>query len=576
MDDYGQPTNLEELSRELREIRQRLERLEQSVGPKLPMVAGTPLPSVAREIQTTAEPQTSLEFTARSLPVFGRALLGLAGAYLLRALTEAGTLPPVLGVAAGVAYALIWLVLAARAPASDRLLVAIHALTAALVLVPLLIEATARLKVVGAAPAAAMLAFFAIFGLAASARKDLAGVAWITTLAGLGTSVALLLTMRDLAPFTLGMLTIAAVVETAAFYDHWLGERWIVAITLDLCLLLLAFVAGREGGLPAAYVPFSSATALLLLGLLLLVYLGGAVARTLIRGLEITGFETIQTVCAFLIALWGALRIASGNPRAAVAVALLSLLAAGACYLVSYALVERRQMPRRNLYTYTTFAFLLVLVGGRLLMDGVALSLLCSALAVVCLWTGLRSKRRTLLWQASAYLAAAFLADGAIAQAGFYLLRQPAMLPAPEASGIIATISAAVGAVILLLGSAGEETMARRTAWVVFVGLAGWNGAGLLAWLLSTTTAGLAARGPLSATLATVLLCSLALTVAWIGRRRVRTELVWLVPPLLALTAYKLLAEDLRHGQTWTMVVSLLSFGAVLLVLPRLLQKRHA
>jgi hypothetical protein len=193
---------------------------------------------------------------------------------------------------------------------------------------------------------------------------------------------------------------------------------------------------------------------------------------------------------------------------------------------------------------------------------------------VVCLWTGLRSKRRTLLWQASAYLAAAFLAGGAIAQAGFYLLRQPAMLPGPEGSVIIATMGAAIGSAILLLGSAGEETIARRTAWVLFVGLAGWNGTGMLAWLLSTAIAGFAARGPLSATLATVLLCSLALTVAWIGRRRVRSELVWLVPPLLMLTAYKLLAEDLRHGQTWTMVVSLLAFGAVLLMLPRLLQKR--
>jgi hypothetical protein len=571
----GRHPVLEELVREVQDLRQRLERLEQFVaaGPA-PLVASPP-PSPIPEAETPAALGT-LESTAASLPVLGRALLGLAGAYLLRALTESGTLHPRAGVGAGILYALLWLVLAARAPAGAKFLIAIHGLTSALVIAPLLFEATVRLKVVNPAAAAAMLAFFSVFGLAISWRKNLAGVAWITTLAGLGTSLVLLITMKDLAPFTLGLLAIAAAVETAAFYDHWLGERWIVAISLDLCLLLLTFVAGRNGGLPENYVPFSPAIALSLLGVLLLVYLGGAVARTLVRGLEITGFETIQTICAFLIALWGSLRIAAGNPRAAIAVGLLALLAAGACYLVSYALVERRQMPRRNLYTYTTFAFLLVLTGSRLLFDEPALSLLGSALAVTCLWTGLRSGRRTLLLQAGAYLIVTSLASGAIAQAGLYLLHQPAMLPAPNPAALAATIAAAVGTGVLLLGRGGDETLVRRTAWVIFVGLAGWTGAGMLAWMLSSATGGIAARGPFSATLATILCCALSLALTWIGRRRGRGELVWLVPPLLALTAYKLVAEDLRNGQTWTLVVSLLAYGAALVLLPRFLQKSRS
>lgn len=573
MDERGPQPGLDDLVREVRDLRQRIERLERGAFRlEAPIEETTP---VLQAVEP-ASAEVTLEATARSLPVLGRALLALAGAYLLRALTEAGTMPPALGVAAGVAYALVWLLLAARAPAGDRLGVAIHALTSALVLAPLLFESTVRLKVVGGASAAAMLAFFAIFGLTISWRKNLAGIAWITTLAGLGTSMALLLATRDLAPFTLGMLAIAAAVEAAAFFDHWLGERWIVAISLDLCLLLLTSVTVRPGGLPESYVPFSSSMALAMLGLLLLVYLGGAVARTLVRGLEITVFETIQTVVAFVIALWGALSIAAGNPQAAGAVGLLSLIAAGACYLVSYALVERRQMPRRNLYTYTTFAFLLVLIGSRLLLTGFPLSLLWATLAVICLWTGLRSQRRTLLVQSIAFLGAASVAAGAIAQAGGYLFRQPAMLPAPEAGAVAATLAAVAGAAVLLLERGGEETMIRGAVWMVFVALAGWMGAAMLAWLLSSAASGLTARGPLSATFATILLCGLALMLTWIGRVRGRRELTWLVPPLLGITGYKLLAEDLRNGQTWTLVVSLLAFGAVLVLLPRLLQKRRS
>jgi hypothetical protein len=341
-------------------------------------------------------------------------------------------------------------------------------------------------------------------------------------------------------------------------------------------MLLLTAIVTRPGGLPDTYVPLSSTIALSLLGLLLLVYLGGAVARTLVRGLQITGFEAIQTIGAFLIAVTGALRIASGNSRATFLVGLFSLLAAAACYLVSYALVERRQMPRLNLYTYTTFAFLLVLLGSRLLLDGFAEALLWSALAVVCLWTGLLSERRTLLAQATAYLAASCLVSGAAVRAGLYLLGQAALLPPPPVSSIAATASAMWGAGVLLIARSGDDILLRRVAWVAFFGVAGWNTAGMLAWLLASTTGGIAARGPLSATLATVLLCSLLLLLLWIGRSCGRPELVWLVPPLLAITAYKVLVEDLRNGEAWTIVVSLLALGAVLVVLPRLLQKRQA
>ena len=54
----------------------------------------------------------------RSCRCSGRALLGLAGAYLLRALTESGALPPQAGVAIGILYAILWLVWAARTPAA--------------------------------------------------------------------------------------------------------------------------------------------------------------------------------------------------------------------------------------------------------------------------------------------------------------------------------------------------------------------------------------------------------------------------------------------------------------------------
>src|ERR1019366_10782481 len=102
----------------------------------------------------------------------GRALLGLAGAYLLRALTESAVLSSGAGVAAGILYAVLWLVWAARTPAERRLETALHSVTSVLVLSPLLWEATLRFHVVSTWMAADILLSFTLFGLAISWREN--------------------------------------------------------------------------------------------------------------------------------------------------------------------------------------------------------------------------------------------------------------------------------------------------------------------------------------------------------------------------------------------------------------------
>ena len=126
----------EALEREVRDLAQRVAYLEQHTG----LSAPAPPPASAPEIPANHP----LAEVPGLLPIVGRALLGLAGAYLLRALTESGTLSPKVGIVAGIVYALLWLGWAARSPATERLTTAIHSLTAVLVLCPLLWEATLR------------------------------------------------------------------------------------------------------------------------------------------------------------------------------------------------------------------------------------------------------------------------------------------------------------------------------------------------------------------------------------------------------------------------------------------------
>ena len=215
----------EACERELCELRQRVARLEQYAGLSAPAAAQPPAPDLA--IHPLAE-------IPNLLPVIGRALLGLAGAYLLRALTESGTVPARLGIAIGIVYALGWLGWAARRPLQERWNAAIDSLTSVLVLCPLLWEASARFHLLSSWAAAAVLLVFAVFGMAISWRKSLLIVSTFASLAALGTGAALLLATHDVLPFTFLFLAAAAAIETSACLDHYLSERWLGATAADL------------------------------------------------------------------------------------------------------------------------------------------------------------------------------------------------------------------------------------------------------------------------------------------------------------------------------------------------------
>jgi hypothetical protein len=314
---------------------------------------------------------------AEFLPAAGRSLLALAAAYLLRAMVQSEAIPAGPGVALGILYALTWLVWAARTPAERKAEAALHALTAALILPPLLWEAEARFHAVGAWPAALILLGFTIFGLAISWRKNLLLVATIATVAGLATAAALLIATRDVVPFVSVFLAVAAAVEISACLDHWLFERWLTAAAADLAVLLATWLVVNERGLPEGYAPIPHAWLVGAQVALLGMYLASIIVRTLFRHFEFTAFETMQCAAAFAISVGGGLRLSPAMPGIAV-------VCGAACYLVAYAIVVRG----RNFYTYSTFGLLLAAAGSRMLLSGPAAAGVWTTLAVAGAWSG--------------------------------------------------------------------------------------------------------------------------------------------------------------------------------------------
>jgi hypothetical protein len=571
--DAEQP-GLEELVRQVRDLQTRVRILEQNSAIAPAPIAPAITDSRPAEAEGVAVP--TLDEAAALIPIFGKALLAIAAAYLLRALAEARVLPLPVCVGAGILYSFFWLFLAARAAPGRRAVAIVHGATSALVLAPLLWESTVRFEALPAWAAAASLIGYAAFGLLISWRKNLDIVAWITTLTALATAAALLLATRNLTPFTAALLAIAAAVELSACFNHWLRERWAAAVLADLSVLLLTYIAARPGGVPEGYAPIAAAEVLAAQLALLAVYLGSTVVRTLMREFTITAFETAQCVAAFLICLDGVLRVYHGDRVAATAAGLFLLACGAGCYATTHLVLEREARAHRNFHIYSIFALALVLSGSSTLLDGTGLAMTWSAAGVAGVWLGRKTGKATLEWHGILYLLFLAASSGLASWCGARLLGKEMGWVSPGLAGWIAA-----GALLVGYASAGKSASRSGASWDVRIRAstlaagALWCAAGLgaaAAAAACSAAAGEASTATICSTLRTAVLTCLAVAGAWVGKRWQRPELNWLIYPLMVFTAYKLLTQDFQESHKLGLFASLLLYGGTLVVLPRILQ----
>jgi hypothetical protein len=545
----------DQLAARIRGLEARVSRLEQRLetdtAPLLEMASCPPAsPGPAALVETLS-----------AIPVLGISMLGLAGAYILRALTEARVVPQAFGVFAAMVYAALWLAWAARIPASRRAEAVVYSLTSALVVGPLLWESTVRFLAISTWTAATVLLVFTIFGLVISWRKNLLIVATIATTTGVLTAAALLIGSHDVAPFLFLLLAIAGAVEVSACLDHWLTERWLTAAAADLAVLLATYLVTGIEGLPASYVLFSRATLLASQIALPGIYLLSILVRTLLRGSTFTAFETGQLATAFFLAVGGGLRL-SGDPRIAPAVAAVCLGCGACCYAA--ALFGKQGNSR----IYTSFGFALIVIGTRVGLPDAGQAIAWSVLAVIAV----RLARPLSRWHACGYLLLSLAASGALGYSARLLLGST------DARGTLLPLLA--GAPIALICYAFTFRVQPRHPAIqpIFAGIALWLLAGITAAALPAfyhAVFGAQAPHAYCATLRTMVFVAAAVLLAWLGSQRRGLAFTPLIYAVLILGAYRLLLIDLRHDNKAALVLSLLLYGAALLLLPRFLAPRQ-
>lgn len=563
---------IEALEGEVRRLAGRVDTLESAAGARsvaaeapLSVSPVRPAADLARDASRATEPAQGL------IALGGRTILALAGAYLIRAVTDAGIVSPVAGVALGLAYALLWYVQAHRAGTrGETVSASFSGLAAGLIAYPLLWETSTRLGIV--APAAALAALVGIFaaGSAVAARHRLGFVAWLGTSLALATVAALLVETRELLAAALTLLVVAAIVEALAFRGFWHGLRWPTGLVLDGAVLILVWLAGRPEGLPEGYPPVWPAAAVTAALAVPGLYLASVASRTLRLDRVASPFEVVQCLAALAIGFGGAARIVAAQGGSGSGLGVAAAVLGALCYTVAFTFVERRDGAGTNFYVYSTVGGLLTLLGSRAMFEMDGRALLWCALGAAGAWLGRSLDRMTLRYHATVYVWAAGVASGLVPSATQDMLGVArAGLPLPSLTGWL-TAATVLGCLAVLAGDRGVQGR-RRIPQGLVAALAAWVVSGTLVALLAHPLEGVAAPAAV-ATIRTGMLAALAVVLAATARRFALAEFGWLVYPVLLLGGFKLLAEDVPAGRPAALFLSFSLYGIALILAPRLMR----
>jgi hypothetical protein len=554
------PEVIEGLSSRVDALEQRISELEhRSEMIAAPMAAPASLETAGPTTEETATEQVSGVF-----PLLGKAMLGIAGAYVLRALAESTSLPRQAIAAVAIAYALAWLVAASRTAGAKQFAGAVYAGTSALILAPMLWELTLRFNVLPPMVAAGVLAAFVAAATALAWKQDRPAMFSVAYGAAALAALALSVVTHDMVPFTVLLLAMVLVCEIAATRNRGRAVRPVVSAVADMAVWALIFVYNSPQSTRVDYPKLGTAALLVLACALFAMDAASIALKTMLLKQKITIFETIQAMVAFFLA---ACSVYFFMPQSSAAiVGVVCLLLSGACYTAVFGLFRHPAEPR-NFQVFSLWSAGLFLAGvfWSLPAGWTAATLGLASLTIIAVAVRLGCK--TLELHGVMYLAAAVLASGLLTYAFEALAGQ---MPSRPGWSVFVVSACAV-----LCYAAGRERPGEgwreQVLHLVPAALAVCAVAALMArGILWLAALGMTPDVFHVALIRTLTICCIALALAFGGSRWRRLEMTRVAYAAVAFVAAKLLFEDLRHGRMEFIAASIFLFALTLIGVPRL------
>jgi len=564
---------LDGLKRSLKNLEARVATLEGSG--EAPALPADPSPPVS-DSQASTEPFDQFPgaegvTAGRILFQLGRSILVLAGAFLLRALTDGQTIPPIPGFLLGSSYALGLILMAYRgAGRGDRLGAGWWGVTAALVAYPFLLESTGILKLVPPLFGALALTVISAAGVYCSWRRSLRFLAWAYVAASLGTALLLGAATDAPLPFTYFIMMLGMATVLLAYSKGWHFKRWVVALTANAMVVKLTreVLSHQDHGAADGRIP---AEGVLILALVLLVsYLGVFIYRALVQGRGVKIFDVVQSGAVVLIGFGSAVRIARDLGSGEVLLGWAALAASLAGYTVAFTLVRRRLGRGRWFFYFATLALVFLYLGSRT-VAGPWLVWCWILLGLVTAFLGGYFKRVTLQGHSLVYLTLGAVSSGLVPGSFASLIgstTDPGQVVNPASlvslGGLVVAYLAAVRSLPADLDNTPRRIFRFGLALLGAMGLVGLTVVGLVQVIGTEAVRVAVCR--------TGVLALGAIMLSFLGRRPHLRELGWLAYLMLTLGLAKLVVEDLRLGDPLALFLAFGMFGTSLILVPRILR----
>ncbi len=553
------PGALERLSNRVNELEKRVHALEH------PYAAPTPAIKAALAASAHLEDEGDSFQTANIFPLLGRAMLGIAGAYVLRAVAEAGVMPNGGAAAAGIAYALVWLVWAARAPRISGIVPLVYAGTSAMILVPMLWEETLHFRIFAPVTTAGVLAGFVVLAATLEWRRESSPLLWIAYSAAAAAGVALSVATHTMLPFVLMLLLVVLLCEAARALGRSRTMWPLVALAADATVSAMIFVYSGPPNARAEYPELSGAVLLLPALLLFAISASGVAGRVFLQGCTINALEIVQVMIAFGLAVSSVLDFAPGTE---LGLGVACLILSAATYGASFRYLRHLAEPR-DFRVFSMWSAALLVAGALWSLPRSGTGLVLAAAGATAYFVAEQMERPILELQGAFFFCAAAL----VSDVARYIFGTLAGAQ-PDGSALAAWIIGGTAVAAYFAGKDRADAGWARQVLQLVAALLGVSAtaAFIVHGMLTLAKLAIVLDAHHIAFLRTLAISVISLFLAFAGSRWGRVTMTRLAYGALAFVAAKLIFEDLRHGHMEFIAGSIFLFAITLIAVPRLVR----
>jgi len=550
---------LQRLEWELADVVRRVRALESTQAPQQPKSDALDPPPAEPEAHVIA---TASDVTAIAT-LLGRTFVVIGGAYLLRALTESGRLPPAAGVGLGLAYAVTWFVASYRSAVTRPLSAQFHGVTAVVIGWPIILEAATRFQLLRPGAAALLLGVMTAIAWIVAAPRRLDAVLGAAAFGTIATALITALVVDHFGAFALLLVAFSVVTY---WQRGWL--RWPVAIVAGLSVMAVTMRAMSTPPLEPRWLAFLAHAAVLA------TMQGTLAIRVLIQNKPVRLFDVLQAASGLVIGVGGAVLVARrGGAGLGLIGALTALPALGAYLAAGIRLTDRPHMLG-SFHAFATFGLAALVTALVLLLSGTGLALVALALAVVAIAIGPQRLAGSAPLHGAVYVLTALAATGALTVAAAVWVARPS--PWPTMS-VIAWLTLAVTAVCATMRPTLQSDVARvitRSGRLLIAAACVFVAGGAAVMALAPLIAGTPPDPGILASLRTAVLSITVVALGAAARWPHTAIFARLVYPVLALGGIRLLVDDFRHSEPSTLFIALALYGIALALGPRLALRR--